>query len=221
MKRSTVLAGLGLILLATAPGVRAETDTPAVLSEKINFNTVCVRADESSPACDSTEYTLTTGSSDGSVGSSFDVTPIGWALYQLDGAYQVNTFTADDTLRDSYTLIGGSVITGQITLSGFVGGGEVGVDSAVEVTLAGRTVKPDGKFTTAVIGSAEVTKIVSTPVDTVYEFEITVPEGLDGKPVDRLTADLGQRHITVLQNGFIDASGGSFFELPYVAPVEG
>lgn len=216
MKR-TVLAGLGLLLIASAPGVRAEE--PALLSERVNFNIGCQRTEET-PTCDTTEYWLGTDTGADSVASTFDATPIGWAFYTADGAYaNVATFAGNSTLRPGYELVGGSVITGQITLSGYAGGAEVGVDSAVDVTISASVPKPTGTgFTSVTLGNAEVAKVVSTPVDTVYEFTMTVPTSLDGKTVSRLSADVAQRHVTVLQNGFIDGTGGSYFDLPY-APV--
>ncbi len=124
------------------------------------------------------------------------------------------TFAGNSTLRESYVLKGGSKITGQISMGGFVNGGEVSADSGVYVSLYGLRGR---QF--APIGEAEVTKAVVTPGDRVYAFEIPVPDALDGVAVSGLSADIGVRNLTVLQNGFLDGQGGSFFRLPYLEPL--
>jgi len=206
------------LVVAGSVGASAET-TPAVATERVNFNIGCQQSGEN-PTCESTEYWLGTGVGTNSVASLLDATPLGWAFYQLEGGYSTTTFAGDATLRDAYSLVGGSVIKGQIVLSGFAGGAEVGVDSGVFVRLVGTTIDAAGKRRVVDIGQAEVTKIVSTPIDTTYAFEIPVAETLDGTAVSGLSADVGQRHVTVLQNGFMDGEGGSWFDLPYYEPVE-
>lgn len=221
MKHRTVLAGLGLLLVATAPGVRAETAEPEVAVERVIFNTGCVEG--AGGTCDSTSYTLSLEPGVQSVGNTGSFTPLGYAFYTLDGEYTVDSYSADDTLRESYVLDGGSTITGQITIGGYVTGAELGVDSGVLVAIRGAVeeLRPNGtpRLVTKTLGQAEITKTVSTPVDTVYEFEFVVPEELDQVALQRLSADVGQRHITVLQNGFVDGEGASYFDLPHVVPA--
>jgi hypothetical protein len=70
-------------------------------------------------------------------------------------------------------------------------------------------------------GGAEVNKLVATPGDGAYEFEFELDEALEGVEVRNLSLTLYVRSITVLQNGFVNGSGGSWFDLPYyeVVPI--
>jgi hypothetical protein len=217
VKIRTALAGLGLALVAAAPGATAEETV--VETERINFNIGC-NQENGAPTCASTQYWLGTNKGNNSVGQNGAVTPLDWATHKSSGEYRTTAFTGDTTLAPSYLLKGGSVVKGQITLSGFLGGGEVGVDSGVFVRLSGSVPKARGTgLEIKELGTAEVTKTVSSRLDTVYRFSFTVPAELDGKPVKNLTADVGQRHVTVLQNGFMDGRGASFLDLPHVVPA--
>ncbi len=201
-----LLASVG----ATASGAEREQT-----SQRVNFAIGCDQGDDGT-TCNTTEYFLSKGSGDNNVGSTLGFTPLGYAFYTLDGSYTTNAFSSDSTLKDeTYELIGGSTITGQIAVSGFVAGAEVGVDSGVYVQLRARNLETGKPFT---LGVDEITKIVSTPTDTVYEFSFDVGADLDDVEIGGLSAEVGQRHITVLQNGFMNGQGESYFDLPHYEP---
>jgi hypothetical protein len=219
VKTRLALAGLGLLLAGTAPG--AVADGEDLLVERINVNIGC-NQEAGTPTCATTQYWLGTGVGTNSVGQNGAITPLDWATHNESGEYRTTVFAGDRTLQDAYVLRGGSTITGQISSGGYLGGAEASVDSGVFVRLSGSVPRDDNptRKRAVELGSAEVTKMVVTPEDTVYSFSFKVPQELDGKPVSGLTADIGQRHLTVLQNGFIDGEGGSFFLLPHVDPAE-
>lgn len=222
MKRSTVLAGLGLLLVAAAPGARAETDTPALAVERIQFATTCEQV-APDPRCVSNEFELSLNPGAATVGNLLSITPAGYVLW-ADGGYTLDAYTADETLRPEYVLEGGSVITGQVTVQNTPRGTPTAAaDSGVFVEILGSVAepKPTGgtRLVSKTLGSAEIVKTVVAPGDHVYEFSFEVPGALDGLAVQKLNANLGQRHIGV-GYGFINGQGGSYFDLPYVAPVE-
>lgn len=215
MKIRPLVAGLAVLMAATASAAGADDVELVPATERINFNIGCQQSN-GAPTCDTTEYWLGTGVGNNNVGTTGTATPLNYVTYRLGGAYTTTSFAGDQTLKPSYVLDGGSVIKGQIKLSGFVSGAEVGVDSGVFVELFARQ---DQKGGAQSLGQAEITKVVSTPVDSTYVFEFEVPEALEGVAIDRLSAEVGQRHITVLQNGFMNGKGLSYFDLPHLVPA--
>jgi hypothetical protein len=223
VKLRPALAGLGLLLAAAAPGATA--DEAEVLSERINFNIGC-NQENGAPTCATTQFWLGTNVGTNSVGQNGAVTPLDWATHKSSGEYRTTAFPSDNTLDPSgYVLIGESVVKGRISTGGFLGGAEVSADSGVFVRLTGRVAKLTGTGTDPLnFGQVEVTKAavtpsLATPGSTVYEFSFTVPKNMDGRVLRTLNADVGQRHITVLQNGFIDGEGGSYLDLPHREPA--
>lgn len=222
MKHRTALAGLGLLLVATAPGVRAETAEPDLAVERIQFATTCEQ-EGADPRCVSNEYKLSLEPGAASVGTLLSVTPAGYAFWTQEG-YTVDSYSADSTLQPQYVLDGGSTVTGQVTVRNTPRGTPTAAaDSGVFVEIVGAVeeLRPDGtpRLVSKSLGQAEVVKTVVAPGDHVYAFAFDVPAEFDGVAVQRLSAALGQRHIGA-GYGFIDGQGGSFFDLPYVAPVE-
>lgn len=222
MKRHTALAGLGLLLLATAPGARAETTEPDLAVERIQFATTCEQV-EPDPRCVSNEYKLSLTPGAASVGNLLSITPLGYVFW-ADAGYDLDAYSADETLRPEYVLVGGSEITGQVTVRNTPRSAPTAAaDSGVFVEILGSVAeaKPTGgtRLVSKTLGSAEIVKTVVAPGDHVYKFSFEVPVELDGLALQKLNANLGQRHIGA-GYGFIDGQGGSFFELPYVAPVE-
>lgn len=223
MKHRPALAGLGLLLVATAPGVQADTTEPDLAVDRVQFATTCVQ-NGADPRCVSNEYKLSLDPGAASVGNALTITPAGYVFWTQEG-YTTTSYSADSTLRPQYVLDGGSEITGQVTIRNTPRGTPTAAaDSGVFVEIAGsvRTgTRPNGTpiFTAKTIGSGEITKLVVAPGDHVYAFTFTVPEELDGVAVERLTAAVGQRHIGA-GYGFMDGQGGSFFDLPYVVPTD-
>lgn len=221
MKHRTALAGLGLLLVATAPGVRAETAEPALAVERIQFATTCVQ-DGADPRCVSNEYKLSLQPGAASVGNALSITPAGYVLWAEEG-YALDSYSADATLQPQYVLEGGSTITGQVTVRNTPRGTPTAAaDSGVFVEILGAVeeVRPNGttRLVSTSLGTAEVVKTVVAPGDHAYKFSFDVPATFDGVPVQKLSASLGQRHIGV-GYGFIDGQGGSFFDLPHVPPT--
>jgi hypothetical protein len=159
-------------------------------------------------------YALSQNPGTESVGSTFTFTPLEYLFHATGSGAPFGTFTADETLEPEYVLRADEPITGQVTMGGFAGGAELAADSTVEVVL---TATRAGSFQTVALGSATVNKLVVTPTPEgrVYPFSFSVPAELDGVKVTGLTADLYVRGIQVLQNGFVNGEGGSFFDLPY------
>ena len=150
-----------------------------------------------------------------SVGTTFSFTPLEYIFHATGSGEAYGTFPADDTLKPEYVLRADEPITGQVTMGGWAGGAEFGVDSTVEVVLSATRVGPGSQGVS--LGSATVTKTVVTPNadGRVYSFSIPVPANLEGVKVQNLSLDLYVRGIQVLQNGFVNGEGGSYFELPY------
>ncbi len=173
-----------------------------------------IRADASSPTCDSTNYALSRLPGDSGVGNLADLTPVGWS----EGGRSIG-FAADDTMADSYVLRGDSTITGEVVLTGYQGITLAG-DSTVEVSLYASDL--EGGFVT--LGAASVNEPVVAGVGdgVAYAFEITVPAGLEGVEITGLNADVKIGAVSVLTWGFVDGRGGSFFDLPYyeLVPTE-
>ena len=159
-------------------------------------------------------YTLSQNPGTESVGSTFTFTPLEYLFHATGSGAPFGTFTPDQTLEPEYVLRADEPITGQVTMGGFIGGAEFAADSTVEVVLTGTRA---GSFQTVALGSASVNKIAVTPTPEgrVYPFSFSVPAELDGVAVNNLSLDLYVRGIQVLQNGFVNGQGGSYFELPY------
>ena len=149
-----------------------------------------------------------------SVGTAFSATPLEYLFHATGSGEPYGTFAADETLKPEYVLRSDEPITGQVTMGGWAGGAEFGADSTVEVVL--NATRVTGGSTVA-LGSATINKTVVTPDNAgrVYSFSFSVPANLDGVKVNNLTLDLYVRGIQVLQNGFVNGQGGSFFDLPY------
>ena len=162
----------------------------------------------------SATYTLSQNPGTESVGSTLSATPLEYIFHATGSSEPFGTFTPDETLEPEYVLRADKPISGQVTQSGFIGGAEFGADSTVEVVL--KATRSVGGASVD-LGSATVNKIVVTPDDAgrVYPFSFTVPAELDGVAVRDLSLDLYVRGISVLQNGFVNGEGGSFFDLPY------
>lgn len=159
-------------------------------------------------------YNLSKNAGTESVGSTLSATPLEYLFYATGSSEPFGTYTPDDTLAPEYVLRADEPITGQVTMGGFIGGAEFGADSTVEAVLT--ATRATGGSAVA-IGSATVNKIAVTPTadGRVYPFSIAVPADLDGVKVRDLSLALYVRGIQVLQNGFVNGEGGSFFDLPY------
>ena len=150
------------------------------------------------------------------VGSTFSFTPLEYIFHATGSGAPFGTYSADQTLEPEYVLRTDEPITGQVTMGGFIGGAEFGADSTVEVVLSATRVGTG--FQPVALGSASVNKVAVTPTadGRVYQFTLpSLPESLDGVKIRDLTAELYVRGIQVLQNGFVNGTGGSYFELPY------
>lgn len=171
--------------------------------------------------CDSVDYWLGTTAGESSVGTTFTVTPLEYLFTALGDPGPYATFFSDDSLDPTYVLRADEPIGGQITVGGYIGGAEVAADSTVEVQL--RATKADS-FSLVELGSATVNKVVVLPQAAVpsrtYEFQIELDESLDGMEVRNLELVLYVRSVTLLQNGFVNGQGGSWFDLPYYRLVE-
>lgn len=211
MKLRTATALLGL-LVATGASASAATDgSGSSRTERVHFALQCVQ-EGSDPRCVSTNYALSLSPGTSSVGNALTVTPAGYAAGTTPLA-----FAADKTLAASYTLVGGSVIKGQVSLRQTGSATTpVAVDSTVEVAL--RAVRVADKRSVA-LGSATVKKmVVASPADAVYAFELTVPAALDGVAVRSLTGEVSNTQIGA-GYGFFDGQGGSYFDLPHSVPA--
>lgn len=209
------LSGLAALLLALAlaAGAAGASTTLQPDSEKVYFAINCVRAPDGA-TCASTAYELSLQPGDSGVGQLGAVTPLDYVTYHTDG-YRTQEFVPNATLDDSYILRTDESLTGVIELSGYQGT-HFSVDSGVYVRIL--ATEP-GSFTPITLGEGEITKIVGAPGDTTYEFTFDVPADLDGTVVSSLSAEVGQRHITVLGSGFIRGQGESYFDLPIYEEV--
>lgn len=212
MKLRTATALLGLLVATGASASASTTASSSVqLTERVQFALQCVQ-EGSDPRCVSTNYALSLSPGTSSVGNALTITPAGYVAGTTPLA-----FSADKTLAASYTLVGGSVIKGQVSLRQTGSATTpVAVDSTVEVAL--RAVKVADKRS-VVLGSASVNKVVvASPSDAVYAFELTVPAALDGVDVRSLSAEVSNTQISA-GYGFFDGQGGSFFDLPHTVPA--
>lgn len=185
-------------------------------SEQVYLAIGCNQADPNSPSCDSTEYWLGTEPGQSNVGNVGSVTPINEVSYLTDGPWSFAEFYGDDSLQPGYILRTDEPLTGQVTLGGFFGG-HSSADSTIKVEIfarAGDDLRP------ITLGEAEATKLVATPLDRVYEFEIELDEELETVEVEQLRLRLSVRGVHVLTNGFVNGSGGSWFHLPHYDLVE-
>lgn len=216
--RVATAVSLGLLMMAftvpsdsTSDGTEHQED-----SEHILLGIGCNRSGDA-PSCESTQYWLGLEAGEDNVGNVGSVTPYNEVSYLMDGAWSFAEFYGDETLQDSYILRTDEPIAGQITLGGFIGGATFGVDSTVKVELFAS--EPDS-FSTLKLGEAEANKLVATPDDTVYEFEIELGEERETQEVQGVWLRLHVRGVNVLQNGFVNGSGGSWFDLPHYDLVE-
>lgn len=212
--RTSLIALFGLALVGFGPppeGFEHEPD-----SEHIFLGIGCNRSGDA-PSCDSTEYWLGLQAGEDNVGTTFTASPVNEVRYLTGDPWTFGEFFADETLQDSYILRTDEPIAGQVTLGGFIGGATFGVDSTIKVEIFAS--EPDS-FSTFELGEAEATKLVATPDDTVYEFEIELDEERETQEVEGLWLRLHVRGVNVLQNGFVNGSGGSWFDLPHYDLVE-
>lgn len=210
--RLSRLAGL-LLVLALAASAAGATTTLQPASERVYFAINCVRAADGA-TCQSTAYELSLQPGDSGVGQLGAITPLDYVTYRTDG-YRMQEFASNATLDDSYLLRTDEALTGRVVLSGYQST-HLSVDSGVYVRVS--ATRP-GSFTPIPLGEAEITKIVGLPGDTAYEFSFDVPAELDGTAVSSLSAEVGQRHITVLGSGFMRGKGESYFDLPIYEEV--
>jgi hypothetical protein len=211
MRIRTAVAALGL-LVAAGPAVADNDAAAAQSTERVQFALQCVQ-EGSDPRCVSTNYALSLNPGTSSVGNALTVTPAGYALGTTPFS-----FAADRTLASSYTLVGGSTITGQISLRQTGSRSTpVALDSTVSVALS--AVRVDNKKFVS-LGDATVNKlVVASPKDAVYAFKLTVPAALDGVDVRALSGEVSNKQISA-GYGFFDGQGGSFFDLPFYVPAE-
>ncbi|MFP5220561.1 MAG: hypothetical protein ACLGIG_12690 [Actinomycetes bacterium] len=211
MKFRTIVSAVALVVAAgaAASAETTETDAAAPATERVIFAIQCV-TDGTDPRCLSTNYALSLEPGDNSVGNALTITPAGYVLEAAGEEPTPATFSADSTLQPEYVLVGGSTITGQITLKGSRDA-VLAVDSTVEVVLS--AVRADTKrFVT--LGTAAINKQVVVPGDNVYAFEFEVPAELDGVAVRALTGDVSNTQISAAY-GYLDGQGGSWFDLPH------
>jgi hypothetical protein len=184
-------------------------------TQRVMIGIGCVQSQTTT--CDSTSYWLGEDPGDSTVGTiPGTVTPYTWAAAAAGEEIAYETFVQDDSLSATHVLRSdGEPIRGQVTLSGFIGGGEVGVDSTVKAVLSATRVGPGSSFVD--LGTATVNKQVVTPTSSarVYSYELPVAANLDGVKIKDLTLTLYVRSINVLQNGYVNGEGGSWFDLPY------
>lgn len=208
-KLVTTVAVLGLAAVSIA------ADPPAEGTERIYLGIGCQQAEDGA-TCDSTEYWLGEVAGASSVGTTYSATPLGTAEYYSGGDWSYAQFFSDDSLAESYTLVGDQPILGQVTVGGFIGGAEIAVDGAVRVELSAK--KAGGG--TIDLGEADVEKPVvtpsgATPDSIVYAFELPANAEFDGVEITSMTMTVHVRGVSVLTNGFVDGEGESFFDLPH------
>jgi len=204
---------LGAGTAAAVPPEAPEGFQYVSANEQVMLGIVC--APNEAGQCTSEGYTLGRQPGDSSVGNALTFTPLEYLFAATGEEAPFATFTADDTLEPEYVLRSDQPIRGQIQVGGWAGGAEVGADATVKVVL--RALRAGTGFNVVDLGTATVNKPVVTPgaAGQTYAFEITLPETLDGVKIQNLEMDLYFRGVHVLQNGFVNGEGGSFFDLPY------
>lgn len=227
MKRSllSTFVAVGVITaLGTGPATAAPPEPPegfewAPASERAMIRIFC-QDDDGNGTCEATRYELGKTPGDSSVGNLGTFSPIGYLFHAAGEGSAFATFLDDGTLKPSYVLRTDEPLTGQISTTGFLGSAVIGADTTVEVEFRATKVGVPG-FSLVTLGSATVNKTVVTPNadGQTYEFSIDLPPELDGVEIDNLEMTLWFRSITLLQNGFINGEGGSFFDLPYYTLV--
>ncbi|MGH2692755.1 MAG: hypothetical protein ACRDHM_09665 [Actinomycetota bacterium] len=217
MRRGLLFVATAVAAMTTLAGTAMAVPPPAPdgfqyvsADEHIVMAIVC----PGTGTCTAT-YALSQNPGTESVGSTLSATPLEYIFHATGSSEPFGTFMADETLEPEYVLRADEPISGQVTMGGFIGGAEFGADYTVEVVLTGTRVGPGSS--SVALGSATVNKLVVTPdsAGRVYPFTFSVPADLDGVKVRDLTLDLYVRGISVLQNGFVDGEGGSWFDLPY------
>jgi hypothetical protein len=211
----TLFTVVAVIALGSTAAVAEDEEFELVpADEQVMLGIGC----EGDTVCDSVEYWLGRDAGGSSVGNVGTFTPLTWVDYHVFGTEVAYAdFFHGDTLASTYILRTDEPVQGQISMGGFIGGGEVAADSTVRLVLTAQEV--GGGFVN--IGEAEVNKIVKIPGDTVYEFEFELDEALEEVEVRNLQLTLYVRSVAVLQNGFVNGQGDSWFNLPYyhVVPV--
>ncbi|MBW3619623.1 MAG: hypothetical protein KY461_05210 [Actinobacteria bacterium] len=216
-RTATVAVGVtvGLLVAATPPEGFTYEPTPVTIHNAQS----CVQ-EGGDPRCVSTSYKLATSPGDSSVGSALTATPAASAIYYVDGAYSYDTYSpGEGVLGQRFVLdAAGNDITGQVTLRGFAGV-DAAVDAAVSVQLSLRYFPVDADKPITRTYSVESTKVVMTPVDTVFEYTIAIPDEFDGVEAEVAGMKVAQRGINVLTSGFMDGEGGSYFVLPTLRAI--
>jgi len=204
---------LGAGTAAAAPPEPPEGFEYASASERVMIGIGCVQSDAGT--CDSTSYWLGQQAGDSSVGNALTFTPAEYLFAATGEEAPFATFPADDSLEPEYVLRTDQPISGQVQVGGWAGGAEVGADATVKVVLRATRVGPG--FNLVDLGTATVNKQVVTPgaPGQTYAFQISPAADLDGVKIQNLEMDLYFRGVHVLQNGFINGEGGSWFDLPY------
>lgn len=212
MKTRTALAALSLLVATgTAAGATGSSSTAAQQTERVQLAIQCV-TEGADPRCVSQNYALSLDPGTNSVGNALTITAAGMVLEPTP-----QVFSADSTLAPAYALVGGSTITGQVSLRQTGSGSTpVAALSTVDIALSASRVD-NRKFVS--LGSATIEKtVVASPADAVYTFSFEVPAALDGVQVKSLAAEVSNKQVSA-GYGYLDGQGGSWFDLPYYEPV--
>lgn len=204
-----IAAAMVLIVGAAAPEEEEEFEDVLVPAEERIYLAIGCEGDGAT--CETTEYWLGREPGDSNVGTTFTVTPVNYLMHAMGESWHFATFFHGMDLADSYVLRTDEPIEGQVSISGFIGDVPLGADSTIRVTL--NATDPDNNRIQ--LGQDEVNKLVATPADNEYPFEIELDESLEQLEVTSLSLDLEVRGLNLLQNGFVNGSGDSWLDLPH------
>lgn len=208
-----IVAALLAVPAAAAPPEAPEGFEYVADSERVLMGIGCVGDN----VCDSTEYWIGDRAGESNVGTlPGPVTPVNEIFYQVEGEALNNTdFPADSSLSGRELRVrADEPLTGQVTIHGYQSVGS-GVNTTVDVRIDGRN-RTTGKFLSLQATSTDH-QLPGSPL--VLEYSIELDPGMDGDVIVIDNLNLVVRGVNVL-NGFVNGTGGSFFDVPTYDLVE-
>ncbi len=185
-------------------------------SEHIFLGGGCV---STGATCDETGYWIGLDFGDSSPATLTHATPANAVTHLSGDAIPYESYPADDSLQAEYVLDASRTITGQVMIRGSRNAQftTASAMTGVHIRLTGQT--SDYRFLTL---ETVIERPYSTHLDdsNVFEFELEIPAEWDGVAVGSLAMEVGVRGIHAYTYGFVNAEGGSWFDLPYYELVD-
>lgn len=211
MRRTSLRRTIFVLTAVLALGIStayAENDVEPVPAEQQVFLGIGCQGEGAT--CDSVDYWLGLEPGTSGVGNAFTITPLNHLFYLLEDDWSYADFIQDSSL-DNYVLRTDEPVTGQITMRGYEGS-DTSVLAGIEVELS--VVRMDTNRRVR-FPAVEVEEVLLTPGASTLEFEVEVPEALEGVETRGWSLSLSTRGIHVGTSGFVDGEGASHLTIPH------